>query len=192
MVREPAPRGRAMTLDEWSVLSEDETGELVDGFLIEEEVPDAIHDLAVSWLVFLFRSWLGRVGFVFTSDLKVHVKEKTGRKPDVTVILPGSVRPAKRGLMRVVPDLLVEVVTPTPRDERRDRIDKMAEYEALGVRWYWLVDPALGSFEIFELGERGKYTKVVAAAAGRIDDVPGCPGLVVDLDDLWAELERLG
>ena len=191
MVREPVPRGRALTLDEWSALPEDEPGELVDGFLMEEELPDPVHELAVSWFVFLFRSWLGRAGFVFTSDLKVQVTGNSGRKPDLTIILPGSARPSKRGILRIVPDVLVEVVTPTPRDERRDRIEKMAEYEALGVRWYWLLDPALGSFEIFELGDRGKYTKVVAASAGRVTDVPGCPGLAVDLDDLWAELDRL-
>ena len=86
MVREPVPRGRALTLDEWSALPDDEPGELVDGFLMEEELPDPVHELAVSWFVFLFRSWLGRAGFVFTSDLKVQVTGNSGRKPDLTII----------------------------------------------------------------------------------------------------------
>jgi len=128
---------------------------------------------------------------VFPSDFKIQTDETSGRKPDGTVILPGSARPPKRGVLRTAPDLVVEVVTPTPRDERRDRIEKMTEYEALGVKWYWLFDPALGSLEIFELGNRGKYVRVVAASAGQVTPVPGCVGLVVDLDELWAELERL-
>lgn len=181
-----------MSLEEWSVLPRTEPGELVAGILREEELPDALHELAVSWLVFLFRSWLKRDGFVFASELKIQLSDDTGRKPDLTVILPGGHRPAKHGPLTVAPDLVVEVVTPTPRDERRDRVEKMGEYEAKGIRWYWLLDPALGTLEIFELNAQHKYTRVVAASTGRLLEVPGCAGLVVDLDQLWAELERLG
>jgi Uma2 family endonuclease len=67
----------------------------------------------------------------------------------------------------------------------------MDEYAAFGVAYYWLVDPALGSLEIFEL--RGKsYVRVLAATRGAIETVPGCSGLALDLDDLWRELSRLG
>lgn len=68
----------------------------------------------------------------------------------------------------------------------------MTEYAAFGVRHYWLLDPALGSFEIFERNAAGQYVKVVGATDGRVDPVPGCEGLVIDLDALWAELARLG
>jgi Uma2 family endonuclease len=85
---------------------------------------------------------------------------------------------------------MVEVVSPSPADERRDRVDKMDEYAAFGVPCYWLVDPALGSLEIFEL-TAGRFTRCAAATAGVLRNVPGCPGLVLDLDRLWAELARL-
>jgi Uma2 family endonuclease len=68
----------------------------------------------------------------------------------------------------------------------------MAEYAAFGVRYYWLVDPALGSFEIFERTEEARYQKLVRAVGGRVAPVPGCAGLSVDVDALWAELARLG
>ncbi len=67
----------------------------------------------------------------------------------------------------------------------------MAEYAAFGVRHCWLRDPALGSFEIFERNASGNNVKVVGATTGRIEPVPGCEGLAIDLDALWAELSRL-
>jgi Uma2 family endonuclease len=188
---EPARQRVDLLVDEWANLPEDEPGELVDGGLVEEEVPDGVHELAVSWLIFVLRSWLGSRGFVFGSDLKVLTKPNTGRKPDLSVYLPGSSIPPRRGVVKVPPDIAVEVVTPSPRDERRDRVEKMAEYAQWGVPFYWLVDPALGTFEIFERDAAGRYVKLVGETAGRINGVPGCDGLSIDLDALWAELGRL-
>ena len=60
--------GVPLSLDEWYQLEEDRPGELVDGRLAEEEVPDATHELAVSWLVIQLGIWRrGRGGFVFGS-----------------------------------------------------------------------------------------------------------------------------
>ena len=110
----------------------------------------------------------------------------------MVVFLPGSSVPPRRGPITQPPDILVEVVTPSPRDERRDRVEKMAEYAQFGVRYYWLIDPALGSIEIFELTTERLYQKVVGVTSGLIDSVPGCPGLKLDVDALWNELARLG
>lgn len=183
--------GREMTLENWLNLPEDSDGELVGGRLVEEEVPDALHELAVTWLTTILRVWLGREGFVLGSELKTLTRESTGRKPDITVFLSGRPAPPRRGPIRQPADILIEVVSPSPRDERRDRVEKMAEYAAFGVPYYWLLDPALGSFEIFERDVRGNYVKVVGATDGLVDPVPGCPGLAIDLDGLWSELARL-
>jgi len=81
-------------------------------------------------------------------------------------------------------------VSPSPRDERRDRIEKMDEYAAFGVTWYWIVDPSLQSLEIFELID-GLYARVARATEGRLGVVPGCSGLQLDLDKLWGQIARL-
>lgn len=181
-----------MTLAEWAALPEDEPGEIVDDRLVEEEVPDLYHEVFVAWFVFTFKAWLdGRGGFVFGSEGKFAVAPRRGRKPDVTVFLPGTKKPPARGLVRTPPDIAVEVVSPTPRDGRRDRIEKAQEYSAFGVKWYWIVDPALRAMEIYELGPDGRYVRALGAGEGRIDVVPGCEGLVLDLDAMWAEADRL-
>ncbi len=174
-------------------MPEDEPGELVDGVLVEEEVADWIHETAVGWLIQLFRAWaipLG--GRVAASELKYRLGEGKGRKPDVSVLLAGSKPPPGRGALRRPLDIMIEVVSPSPRDVRRDRLEKRAEYAAFGVRWYWLLEPATRMLEIYELGPDGRYVVVLGAEGGRIDAVPGCEGLVLDLDELWAEIEGLG
>jgi Uma2 family endonuclease len=189
---EEAHEPRALSAEEWLGLDEDEEGEWLDGWLVEEEVPDWTHELTVTWLVHVLRQWLGGRGFVAGSELKILTAKTRGRKPDLSIILPGNKAPPRKGALREPPDILVEVVTPTPRDERRDRIEKMAEYARFGVRYYWLVDPALSAFEIFERTPEGNYQKLVGVTEGRIEPVPGCAGLSIDVDALWAELARLG
>src|SRR5262245_20231586 len=185
-----AALGRPMSVQEWLELDEDEGGELVNGHWVEGEVPDAVHEFGISWLIRVIGAWLGPDGFVFGSGLKILVDKTTGRMPDVVVLLPGSPPPPRRGPLVEPPDILIEIISASPRDERRDRVQKMSEYAKFGVRYYWLVDPALATFEIFERSPAG-YTQVVAVSGGRVESVPGCAGLVIDVDALWAELARL-
>lgn len=56
--RTPAPPLRPISVDEWLQLPEEEQGEFVDGFPVDEEVPDAVHGLAVTWLIQMMRVWL--------------------------------------------------------------------------------------------------------------------------------------
>ena len=114
-----------------------------------------------------------------------------GRKPDLTAYLDrdGSRLPP-HGVVGVPPDIAVEIVCPTPRDVRRDRLEKMDEYAAFGVRYYWIVDPRLPSIEIFELAG-GRYARAAAASEGPMGRVPGCVGLTLDLDELWDDVSQL-
>jgi Uma2 family endonuclease len=189
-IAEP-PGERRMTLAEWADMDEDEPGELVDGRLVEEEEVGALHEVVAGWLVRFLGNWLAsRGGFVLTSDARFGVTPRRGRKPDVSVYLAGR-RPPAHGLVKMPPDIMIEIVSPRPKDARRDRVEKTNEYAAFGVRYYWIVDPAARSFELFELGTDGRYVKAVGAAEGVVDPVPGCEGLTIDLDALWAEVARL-
>jgi Uma2 family endonuclease len=189
MVAHPASE---MTLEEWGAMDEDDEGELVDGLLVEEEMPGSLHEIVVAWLVCAAGNWLAAhgSGFVLTSDAKFAVAARRGRKPDVSIYLPGR-KPEPRGVLRVPPDIMVEVVSPDARDQRRDRVEKLADYAGFGVRWYWLVDPGLRTFEILELDAEGRYAHAVAATDAPIDRVPGCEGLALDVPALWREIDRL-
>lgn len=182
-----------MTFAEWVALPEDEPGELVDGWLVEEEVPDAIHEVIVAWVIRMLGGWvIPQGGLVLGSEAKFAVSAPRGRKPDASAYLPASRKPPRRGAIGVPPDIMVEVVSPTPRDARRDRVEKLHEYAAFGVRWYWIIDPQERTLEILELGPDGRYVHALSVADGVVDRVPGADGLTLDLDALWSEVERLG
>ena len=113
----PAPIATVLTVDAWAALDEDVGGELVDGSLEEEEVASWAHEIVVSWLIHVLRTWLiPRGGFVLGSETKLAISPSRGRKPDVLAYF-GVRSPA--GVP--VPDIVVEVITHTPRDQRRDR-----------------------------------------------------------------------
>ena len=186
-----ADAAHLMTVEEWAALGED--GELEDGVLVEEEMASLLHEMVVKWLLFLLSAYFDpKGGFVAGSRVGIVIGPRRGRLPDVVCFGPGK-RPEPRGVVRVPPDLIVEVLSPDqPQHVRRDRIQKPDDYAKIGVRFYWLVDPEARTFEIWELDDDSKrYARACAAMDGKIDPVPGCPGLVVDLDALWAELDRL-
>ena len=181
-----------LSLDDWFGLPEDQPGELVDGRLEEEEAPDYLHELLVSLLIQILGPWITpRGGLVAGSDAKFAVGPGRGRKPDLTVYFPGSRRPPARGLIRVPPDIAIEIVSATPRDGRRDRVEKTADYAAFGVAWYWLLDPQLRSLEILQLDPQSRYIHVLGASTGLLEKIPGCEGLTLDLDSLWAAIDSL-
>ena len=189
-VEHPLPiLGRPITLEEWAAMDEDEPGELVDGRLEEEEVPGAVHEIVVMWLARLLGNWLGERGWILGSDAKYAVRRDRGRKPDLAIYLSNR-KLAREGVIRVPPDIAIEVVSPTPRDERRDRIEKMDEYASFGIRFYWIVDPMLQSLEIWQLVD-GHYARVASATDGTFQNIPGCADLAIDLSALWTRLSEL-
>jgi Uma2 family endonuclease len=182
-----------MTIDEWAAIPEDEPGELRDGLLEDEEEADLTHETAVAWLAVLLRTWaVARGGFAFGSEAKFALSSIRGRKPDLSVFFAGREALPRRGPVTIPPDIAVEVVSPFPADQRRDRITKLMEYAGFGVRFYWMLDPSARTFEILELGPDGRYVHVLGATEGRLPEIPGCPGLSLDLDELWREVDRLG
>jgi len=92
-------------------------------------------------------------------------------------------------------DLVVEVVSDQSR--RRDRVHKLAEYEAGGVREYWLIGPVLEHAELYRLGEDGRFAQVAAGhfTLLRSEVIPGMwfraewfwPDSMPMLRDVWKE-----
>lgn len=181
---------KAMTVEEWGALDEDIEGELVDGVLEEEEMATFLHEIVVMWVAHALRSWVRRrQGYVAGSEAKIAVGPRRGRKPDLSVYLRGKAPALADTLVRIPPHIAVEVVSPRPRDARRDRVEKLRDYARAGVRYYWILDPQLRTLEILERERSEHYRVAVACSRGKLR-IPGCPRLVLNLDDLWAEVDE--
>lgn len=179
---------RPCSIEEWEALEEDDDRELVDGVLVESEMVDVVHESVVRELLVVLSAYFKpRGGAVFPAGLKYAVSARGGRIPDVSAftVLPSR----KRGAQRKPADLLVEIVSPTPADQRRDRIAKVADYASFGAPNYWIVDPVARVLEIYELRD-GQYVRAGGGAEG-ILDITSFPELSIDLDALWGEIDRL-
>ncbi len=187
----PAVPTAPMTFEAWANMEEDASGEFVDGKLVEEEVPSVLHEIIVRWLIRTLDVWgQPRECPVFGSELKLRVARGRGRKPDVSMYAQGT-RFRDAAFARKPPMLIVEVVSRSPRDVKRDRIEKRQEYARFGVQHYWLVDPDARIFEFLTLGSNGRWIDATdSASEGRIE-IAGFDGLVLDLDELWRQVDSI-
>ena len=144
----------------WATGSE-QRSEWVDG---EVRLMNAVEAGHVDWswfLVELMRPFARkcRVGKVLGEPYQIRLPgRRRRRQPDLFLVPTASRHLLNRMEFDGVPGLIVEVVSPD--SQRRDRVEKFAEYEAAGVPEYWLPDPVLRTFEAYTLGADGRYARL--------------------------------
>jgi Uma2 family endonuclease len=113
--------------------------ELLDGEIIVAPAPSLLHQDILGRLVFALRVWaLNRLPPVFIGQSPIDIRFAPGRilQPDAFVLF-GKVDPRHVGPLDQIPDLCIEVRSPS--DRGYDRFTKRLAYAAAGVREYWLV-----------------------------------------------------
>lgn len=135
-----------MTIEEFEQLpeSDDYKEELVRGMLVREPRPGPYHGRTQARLAHKLESFLEQhpIGAAFTDVGVVISREmRTVRGPDVAYYsLERLPKPLpSRGFLEVLPDLAVEVVSPS--NSLSDVLEKVTEYLDAGVRLVWVVDP---------------------------------------------------
>ena len=180
---EPGP----YTWEDFIALDEDDLRELIDGELVEVEVPKRRHERIVVKLAMALGSWAEeRGGEALASGYKVRITKKRGVMPDAQFFRAGHLPAPEHedGLAEGHPDLVVEVVSPSSR--RYDRVVKARWYAEIGVPEYWIVDPESRTVERLVLTE-GRWTIATTAAEDEPFEPPSFPGLALDLTKLWGD-----
>jgi Uma2 family endonuclease len=174
------------TWDDFIALEEDDLRELIDGELVEVEVPTRAHEEIVAGLCFFLRGWVeqGHGGRVTASGYKVRISDRRGVMPDVQLYRRGNDAPREQeqGLAQGRPDLVVEIVSQS--SQRYDRVTKLRWYAQQGVPEYWLVDPQARTVERLLLRD-GAYVIAASLAEDEVLRPESFEGLEIPLAKLW-------
>lgn len=104
-------------------------------------------------------------------------------QPDLLVICNREILTS--GGARGVPDLIVEILSPTTA--RKDTREKFLLYERKGVREYWIADPVAATVTVFLLGSDGRYGRPSVYGAEETIAVAVLEGLEIVLEPVFRE-----
>jgi Uma2 family endonuclease len=184
--------GRRMTEDEfvaWCLGFEKVRAEWVDGEVIlrlpaNPRHVDLVDFLAAVLRVFAEHHDLGRVA---TREYICRFRSGTRLVrllPDVLFVARDRRHLLRRTYLDGPPDLAVEVVS---RDSvSRDYREKYQDYQAAGVREYWIVDPLSENVEASRLDPQAGQFRRIAEAEGRVTSEV-LPGFFLRPEWLWRD-----
>jgi Uma2 family endonuclease len=166
--------------------------ELVDGVVVEGEMPNRRHQIVLLRLQQLLDPWATAKGGGTWADAELRLNAHNVRQPDLIAWWSQQTVPLD-GQMTDTPELVVEIMSARPRDVRRDADEKRAQYCAFGVPHYWIIEPLHHQFEAL-LRKHGRlgdgtvgwyYDRMQFAVRGTITPLVGP---VLDLDALFRDL----
>lgn len=166
----PVPQGKVSFEQFLEWRDEDTHAEWVDGEVILKMPVSVAHQKSNSFLHKLLSAWVDyyQLGEVHHPPLLVKFTLPDGRQvarePDIVVILNSNTGQFTEQYFEGVPDLVVEIVSPTRR--HTDRHTKFEEYESGGIPEYWIVEPERQYAEFYQRDETGLYRMAFAGAEG--------------------------
>lgn len=129
---------------------------------------------------------------IFDSSGGFRLPDGSVRSPDASLVLEDrwqALTPEqRRRIPPLCPDLVVELASPSdegPRGLTALR-QKMASYQRNGARLGWLLVPAEPAVEVWGPLEGDEQSRWIDAAT-RLEGGAEFPGLVIDLEPIWAE-----
>ncbi len=112
-----------------------------DGGCVEVlDMPTKEHQRMVRFLFLSMQAFVSsrRLGEVFFAPLPIRLWNEKYREPDLVYLASGR---SDVGKYPDGADLVVEIVSDSPSDRKRDLEVKVIEYERAGISEYWVVDP---------------------------------------------------
>ncbi len=164
--------------------------EIIDGELYVSRQPSAAHQITCDELVTDLTVWDRETGLGWViSAPGVIFAEDEAVAPDLVWVarerLPTLLGP--EGHLHAAPDLVVEVLSPGPSNERRDREAKLGVYSRRGVREYWIVSWEQRWLEIYRRSDAALRLAATLLEGDTLTS-PLLPGFSCSLAELFARL----
>ena len=176
---------RRMTLEEFRALPDDGNRyELIDGelYVTAAPVPDHQDVLSAIYRLLFAAAESRRLGKVYFAPVEVRLPNGDFLQPDLVYLRRDNLRLRQPDAIVGVPDLVVEVLSPSTRST--DLGKKPRRFEAAGVPEYWVAEASRPGLRIFVLLD-GTYVEV-EAVDGRVASTV-VAGLVIDPEALYTD-----
>jgi Uma2 family endonuclease len=164
---------------------EDIKAEWVDGKVIVIPPASRDHVWLNNWLVRLMSEFvdINDVGEVAGPEFPIRLASiRISRIPDIIFVGKSKSHLIRPTFFEGAPDLIVEIVSPDSL--ARDWRDKYADYQAVGVREYWVVDPMAKQVDVYALSRLKKFSQIKPDDQGRIHSKV-LKALFIDPQWLW-------
>lgn len=183
---DPVRQNSTMSYEEFLEWADEDTlAEWVNGEIMMSSPASYWHQNVVDFLVTVLRIYVEtrRLGIICSSPFQMKLKP-AGREPDLIFLARQHLDRLKKTYLDGPADLVIEIVS--PESVARDRGEKFYEYEAGGVREYWLIDPIRTWAEFYHLNQEGRYTTALAGKDG-VYHALTIPGFWVRVEWFWQD-----
>jgi Uma2 family endonuclease len=156
--------------DDYLALESTRLIEFDDGRVEVLSMPTEEHQSIVLFLFSMLKAFVDqrKLGKVLTAPFPILLWDGKYREPDVMFMLKTHSRRRTNRFWKGA-DLVMEVVSRSPKDRARDLRTKRTEYARAGIAEYWIVDPATQS--ILVLGLEGNRYVEIGAHHARNNDI---------------------
>lgn len=167
--------------------------EWVDGKVVEMSPVNINHTRLNQWLASLMAEFVAfhELGEVVGPEYMFRLAAQRRRRvPDILFVSTARANLLLESHLEGPPDLAVEIVS--RESQSRDRREKHQEYEAAGVREYWIVDPFTETVEVYGLNGEGKF-ELISPGKDATEVVSAIlPGFRLPLEWFWMEKRPRG
>jgi Uma2 family endonuclease len=179
-----------LTYSDYVLLPDDgKVHEIIDGDHYMSPAPGTDHQTVSRWIQFQLFEQIEKegTGRVFNAPTDVQLTESDIVQPDIAVVAYARREIITRSRILGVPDLVVEVISPSRVDH--DRQLKLRLYQGIGVPEYWLVDTEARALDRYRL--EGDVYNRSERFTGEVPFSSGDMSARVNLTEVWRAVEGM-